>query len=93
MINIDSKLIDPVTFSQLNNLLWGYRNSLNIMFRQLLFKDILKVVGKNIIFVDNWLLKIKCSRGTNRAKSQLTSQQKSDIKQEIKQINNKIRYL
>ncbi len=93
MINIDSKLIDPVTFSQLNNLLWGYRNSLNIMFRQLPFKDILKVVGKNIIFVDNWLLKIKCSRGTSRAKSQLTSQQKSDIKQEIKQINNKIRYL
>lgn len=93
MINIDSKFIDPVTFSQLNNSLWGYRNSLNIMFRQLPFKDILKVVGKNIIFVDNWLLKIKCSRGVSRAKSQLTSQQKSDIKQEIKQINNKIRYL
>lgn len=93
MINIDSKFIDPVTFSQLNNSLWGYRNSLNIMFRQLPFKDILKVVGKNIIFVDNWLLKIKCSRGTSRAKNQLTSQQKSDIKQEIKQINNKIRCL
>ncbi len=92
-VNINPSFIDSVTFNQLNNSLWGYRISLNIIFNRLPFKDILKAVGKSIIYVDGWLLKIRCSRGTGRAKSQLTSQQKANIKEEIKQINNKINCL
>lgn len=91
MLNINSKFIDPVTYGQLNNSLWGYRNSLKIIFEQLPFENILKEAGKNIIFVDNWLLKIKCSSGFGRAKNQLTSQQKSEIKNEIKMVKTKIR--
>ena len=80
--------VDTVTFQMINMSLWGYRSSLNIMFNKIPFKDLLKLIGEKIICVDKVLLEIKCSKGAGRAKSQLTGQQKTMLKNDILQIKN-----
>lgn len=90
-VNEHRNFVDQVTFRMVDLSLWGYRSALNKMFRTLPYKDLLRVIGGRIKYVDNMLLNIKCSNGASRARSQLTSQQRSDIKQEIKQINDRIK--
>ncbi len=85
--------IDTLTFRMINDSLWGYRSALNKIFSILPYKNLLKVIGERIIYVNNWLLSIKCSNGASRAKSKLTAQQKADIKQEIKQVGSRIKSL
>lgn len=80
--------VDTVTFQMINMSLWGYRSSLSIMFNKIPFKDLLKLIGEKIICVDKVLLGIKCSKGAGRAKSQLTGQQKTMLKNDILQIKN-----
>lgn len=89
-LRMDSKFVDFVTYNNINNSLWGYKSALTKMYKNLQYKDLLKIIGETIIYVDQWLLKIKGSQGVSRARNWLTSQQKRELKDEINYVKSKI---